>query len=1364
MKTPISQYSLPWLRRLAFCGLLGASAAQLQATSYTWTGSGAGTNASWNNTANWSGGTVPGNPQNFTKGGTDGAITFSSNPANLNSVVPTSWTIGRLVFNTGSGNFILSGSDLILAQYQTGSGNRTIDGTVSGATITISNNIYLATNSISGSGSNRQQLYASLFTLNLYGSVNVTNSDPPQLTFRGSSTGKINLYGPFIFPMTLVNPATESPSLTDGITVTLNNTTNIFGLFNIKYGTLRLGANEAITNTATVGFPQAASGQPSTLDLNNFNLTLAAVTNSVSLSGVAQKILTGTGTGGTLTLQDDGQSITWPANGVTISGNGALVKNGNGALTILSSGNSVSTFTIGNGSVTLGGGSINGTNLNVNGGILSLTGGTISSTNLSVNGPGTFLASGGIIGSSVFSANGGGTFTASGGAVINSPLINVNSGSTFDVSAIGGLNLVSQTLAGDGTVTGVVYASGASQLYPGGVGAVGTLTLSSDWNVNSTTAMQIDLNNTLTPLYDSLVINGALYLNANLVLSLNFLSPTFPEGTYTLLTYSYMAGGGTIQFDQDYPNVTLNVGATSTTMTVGPGGTSSLITVTPNGTNFVLYAGANATLAVTASGAPTLYYQWDLNGSPLTGATASAYTLTNAQPDDAGSYTCTVTNSLQSTTSDIMAVSVLTPSAPYPLAVMADHPLAYWRLDEPDNGMGNNGVIAYDYAGGYNGVYSNVSLSQPGYNPSADADTAAFFSGGYDSYAGNIQGISFATPTNSSVALSVEAWVKGTAQSINASIVTKGYGGGGEQFNLDCGGGSSHTFRFFVRDAGGGSHLAVSPKGPDGYWHHLVGVCDEYNSNVVLYVDGLLSATASVSPSNGLLSSSEPVTIGSKKTSPTSDYVNTFYGTIDEPAIYAYALSSTQVLDHYFASLPPPVITMQPTNATANEGDSAAFYSQAYGPSPLTYQWYDVTSGTPVALTDQTNSTLLLADVSGSASGNQYEVVATDPYGNATSTPAGLTVLQGVPYFLVDLPAEGLVLSGGTTSLSVTPAGTTPFTYQWQKNGVNLTDSDRITGSQSNVLTIASAQADDAATYQVFVSNNLGGPTPSAQETLIVQGALTFNNDGIGWSLNNGATLGNNALTLTDGSGSESRCSFFQYPLYIGAFEASFNYQDVGGGGANGMAFVVQNSPQGAAVIGNGSSYGGGLGYLGISPSAAIQFNIYSSAPGGRGYAYGQDGNNAGPYSPTDPVGLASGDPINVSILYADGIMQLQLSDLVGNTTFNASVSVGDLPTILGSDSAYIGFTGGDGGVASTQVVSNFTYVSLTALTLQPTTTNAIVLSWPASAIGYVLEQNSNLTTTNWSSTPNAVSVVNGQNQVVATPSAGDVFYRLLLQ
>jgi len=102
-----------------------------------------------------------------------------------------------------------------------------------------------------------------------------------------------------------------------------------------------------------------------------------------------------------------------------------------------------------------------------------------------------------------------------------------------------------------------------------------------------------------------------------------------------------------------------------------------------------------------------------------------------------------------------------------------------------------------------------------------------------------------------------------------AAIVTKGSGNGGEQFNLDCGGPAggayTHTFRFFIRDTSGAVHTGTANVGPEpGVWHHLVGVVDEANSNVVLYVDGLLNGSGTVSPTNGIQSSSLPVTIGAR--------------------------------------------------------------------------------------------------------------------------------------------------------------------------------------------------------------------------------------------------------------------------------------------------------------------------------------------------------------------------------------------------------------------------------------------------------------------------------------------------------------------
>ena len=50
------------------------------------------------------------------------------------------------------------------------------------------------------------------------------------------------------------------------------------------------------------------------------------------------------------------------------------------------------------------------------------------------------------------------------------------------------------------------------------------------------------------------------------------------------------------------------------------------------------------TLSVTASGTPPLSYQWNLDGSPILGATASSYAVTSAQPSDSGSYTVDISN------------------------------------------------------------------------------------------------------------------------------------------------------------------------------------------------------------------------------------------------------------------------------------------------------------------------------------------------------------------------------------------------------------------------------------------------------------------------------------------------------------------------------------------------------------------------------------------------------------------------------------------------------------------------------------------------------------------------------------------------
>ena len=64
-------------------------------------------------------------------------------------------------------------------------------------------------------------------------------------------------------------------------------------------------------------------------------------------------------------------------------------------------------------------------------------------------------------------------------------------------------------------------------------------------------------------------------------------------------------------------------------------------------------------------------------------------------------------------------------------------------------------------------------------------------------------------------------------------------------------------------------------------------------------------------------------------------------------------------------------------------------------------------------------------------------------------------------------------------------------------------------------------------------------------------------------------------------------------------------------------------------------------------------------------------------------------------------------------------------------------------------------------LTVTLTSTNTVVITWPAPSTGFVLQQNNDLKTSLWGNVTATVSVVNGQNQVIVSPPIGNAFYRL---
>ncbi len=105
--------------------------------------------------------------------------------------------------------------------------------------------------------------------------------------------------------------------------------------------------------------------------------------------------------------------------------------------------------------------------------------------------------------------------------------------------------------------------------------------------------------------------------------------------------------------------------------------------------------------------------------------------------------------------------------------------------------------------------------------------------------------------------------------------------------------------------------------------------------------------------------------------------------------------------------------------------------------------------------------------------------------GSFSITAAGtLTFTAGssaVPPTITTPPVSQTVNLGTPVNFSVVASGTAPFSYQWQRNGANLS------GKTADTLSLASATAADAGDYTVVVSNLGGSATNSPAATLLVR-------------------------------------------------------------------------------------------------------------------------------------------------------------------------------------------------------------------------------------------------------------------------------------
>jgi autotransporter-associated beta strand protein len=265
----------------------------------------------------------------------------------------------------------------------------------------------------------------------------------------------------------------------------------------------------------------------------------------------------------------------------------------------------------------------------------------------------------------------------------------------------------------------------------------------------------------------------------------------------------------------------------------------------------------------------------------------------------------------------------------------------------------------------------------------------------------------------------------------------------------------------------------------------------------------------------------------------------------------------------------------------------------------------------------------------------------------------------------------------------------------------SLTGSAGLTKTGAGTMVVSSA-----ATYagNTVISNG----TLKLQAAGLGGGSLSgFGSNGSGWTLNNGATVSSDVLTLTVDGGSSARTAFWNSKVSTGAFSTSFVYTASGSRVADGVTFVLQNDSRGLTAVGD---QGGNMAYGNITNSAAFVLNIYGFH--GVGTTFTTGGIVGGPYDANNPVNLASGNPIQVNLTYdGSNFMVVQLTDTVTGANLATTYTTGNLATITGGSTAYMGFTGATGGASAIQTISNFSINLDTDANLLPTDTAVTLAS-----------------------------------------------------
>ena len=318
------------------------------------------------------------------------------------------------------------------------------------------------------------------------------------------------------------------------------------------------------------------------------------------------------------------------------------------------------------------------------------------------------------------------------------------------------------------------------------------------------------------------------------------------------------------------------------------------------------------------------------------------------------------------------------------------------------------------------------------------------------------------------------------------------------------------------------------------------------------------------------------------------------------------------------------------------------------------------------------------------APGYLQSAVASETYTKGSTPPAATPVISpGSESFQTSVSVT-ITDSTQNSTIYYTTDGSTPNT------GSNI---------YSGAITVTSTETIEAiATASGFVQSNVATAVYTQGSGNLPNYPSGFTSTGLTF---NGGSIQGTTLQIVDGGANETHTIYFTDQVNVQNFTNDFDFKILQPNGG-GFTFIIQNQGLNAVGIAGGS----GLGSHGINNSVAIKFDIFNNS--------GEGNDSTGVYldgaSPTVPavditpsgIELNSGDVLHAHMVYDGTNLTLTITDSSSGKTFSHVFGV-NIPSTVGGNNAYVGFTSATGTSTSIDDILDWTYsTSVTPTTATP--------------------------------------------------------------